>query len=77
LFLVACWDWNSCPTRRKSLDSRNPAADHLAAGGNAYVNEMRKMIRSFPEVESVVSQHGRPDDAPTLPGFSMRNSLRR
>src|SRR6202000_3429412 len=30
--------------------------------GNVYVNEMRKLIRSFPEVESVVSQHGRPDD---------------
>ena len=30
--------------------------------GNAYVNEMRKMIRARPEVESVVSQHGRPDD---------------
>ena len=31
--------------------------------GNAYVNEMRRMIRARPEVESVVSQHGRPDDA--------------
>src|ERR1043166_1752566 len=30
--------------------------------GNAYVNEIRKIIRSRPEVESVVSQHGRPDD---------------
>src|SRR5215217_178462 len=30
--------------------------------GNSYVNEMRKVIRARPEVESVVSQHGRPDD---------------
>src|SRR5213080_2713620 len=37
--------------------------------GNAYVNEMRKMIRSFPEVESVVSQHGRPDDGTDAAGF--------
>src|SRR5207253_9374935 len=29
--------------------------------GNAYVNEMRKVIRERPEVESVVSQHGRPE----------------
>src|SRR4051812_18783739 len=28
--------------------------------GNVYVNEMRRMIRARPEVESVVSQHGRP-----------------
>src|SRR5712671_3357682 len=37
--------------------------------GNAYVNEIRKMIRSFPEVESVVSQHGRPDDGTDAAGF--------
>src|SRR5262249_41566165 len=30
--------------------------------GNTYVNRMRAVIGSFPEVESVVSQHGRPDD---------------
>src|SRR5438132_3117163 len=36
--------------------------------GNAYVNEMRKMIRSFPEVESVVSQQGRPDDGTDAAG---------
>src|SRR5471030_1213497 len=30
--------------------------------GNSYVNEMRKLIAGRPEVESVVSQHGRPDD---------------
>jgi heavy metal efflux system protein len=37
--------------------------------GNAYVNEIRKMIRSFPEVESAVSQHGRPDDGTDAAGF--------
>ncbi|MCA6117657.1 efflux RND transporter permease subunit [Bradyrhizobium sp. WSM 1738] len=36
--------------------------------GNAYVNEMRKMIRARPEVESVVSQHGRPDDGTDAAG---------
>src|SRR5262249_24446175 len=30
--------------------------------GNSYVNRIRAVIRGFPEVESVVSQHGRPDD---------------
>ena len=37
--------------------------------GNAYVNEMRKTIRSRPEVESVVSQHGRPDDGTDAAGL--------
>src|ERR1700756_3646212 len=37
--------------------------------GNAYVNEMRRMIRCFPEVESVVSQHGRPDDGTDAAGL--------
>ncbi|MGC2779189.1 MAG: CusA/CzcA family heavy metal efflux RND transporter [Bradyrhizobium sp.] len=37
--------------------------------GNAYVNEMRKIIRARPEVESVVSQHGRPDDGTDAAGF--------
>lgn len=37
--------------------------------GNAYVNEMRRMIRSRPEVVSVVSQHGRPDDGTDAAGF--------
>src|SRR6202158_1901228 len=38
-------------------------------GGNAYVNEMRKLIRGFPEVEAVVSQHGRPDDGTDAAGL--------
>src|SRR6185295_3110907 len=37
--------------------------------GNAYVNEMRTLIREQPEVESVVSQHGRPDDGTDAAGF--------
>jgi heavy metal efflux system protein len=37
--------------------------------GNAYVNEMRKAIGSRPEVESVVSQHGRPDDGTDAAGL--------
>lgn len=37
--------------------------------GNSYVNRMRALIKSFPEVESVVSQHGRPDDGTDAAGF--------
>ena len=37
--------------------------------GNSYVNRMRATISGFPEVESVVSQHGRPDDGTDAAGF--------
>lgn len=37
--------------------------------GNTYVNQMRRLIASFPEVQSVVSQHGRPDDGTDATGF--------
>src|SRR6266436_5108992 len=37
--------------------------------GNAYVNRIRSVIRTFPEVESAVSQHGRPDDGTDAAGF--------
>jgi heavy metal efflux system protein len=37
--------------------------------GNTYVNEMRKLIASFPQVQAVVSQHGRPDDGTDATGF--------
>jgi cobalt-zinc-cadmium resistance protein CzcA len=37
--------------------------------GNSYVNEMRRLIRSRPEVEAVVSQHGRPDDGTDAAGL--------
>jgi cobalt-zinc-cadmium resistance protein CzcA len=36
---------------------------------NGYVNDMRKLIAGFPEVETVVSQHGRPDDGTDATGF--------
>lgn len=37
--------------------------------GNSYVNAMRKLIAARPEVVSVVSQHGRPDDGTDAAGF--------
>ncbi|TAK98898.1 MAG: efflux RND transporter permease subunit [Rhodospirillaceae bacterium] len=37
--------------------------------GDGYVNRMRGVIKSFPEVETVVSQHGRPDDGTDATGF--------
>jgi heavy metal efflux system protein len=37
--------------------------------GNGYVNRMRHVIKSFPEVVTVVSQHGRPDDGTDATGF--------
>jgi heavy metal efflux system protein len=36
---------------------------------NGYVNRMRRMIAEYPEVETVVSQHGRPDDGTDATGF--------
>jgi cobalt-zinc-cadmium resistance protein CzcA len=37
--------------------------------GNVYANRMRRLIGTFPEVESVVSQQGRPDDGTDPAGF--------
>jgi len=37
--------------------------------GEPYVAMMRELIRSFPEVTTVVSQHGRPDDGTDPTGF--------
>src|SRR5258708_5414094 len=37
--------------------------------GNTYINRMRRVVSTFPEVESVVSQHGRPDDGTDAAGF--------
>ena len=45
-----------------------PPSISLEAGEN-YVNKMRVLIKSYPEVESVVSQHGRPDDGTDATGF--------
>ena len=45
-----------------------PASISLTEG-NGYVNRMRRVIKSFPEVITVVSQHGRPDDGTDATGF--------
>ena len=37
--------------------------------GNGYVNRMRHIIGAYPEVQTVVSQHGRPDDGTDATGF--------
>ena len=37
--------------------------------GDGYVNRMRGVIKSYPEVQTVVSQHGRPDDGTDATGF--------
>jgi cobalt-zinc-cadmium resistance protein CzcA len=37
--------------------------------GNLRVNQMRRYIESFPEVDTVISQHGRPDDGTDATGF--------
>jgi cobalt-zinc-cadmium resistance protein CzcA len=36
---------------------------------DAYVNRMRRLMKKYPEVETVVSQHGRPDDGTDATGF--------
>ena len=36
---------------------------------NGYVNRMRRVISGYPEVDTVVSQHGRPDDGTDATGF--------
>jgi cobalt-zinc-cadmium resistance protein CzcA len=45
-----------------------PASISLETG-NDYANRMRKLIKSFPEAETVISQHGRPDDGTDSTGF--------
>ncbi|MDD5295378.1 MAG: CusA/CzcA family heavy metal efflux RND transporter [Rhodocyclaceae bacterium] len=45
-----------------------PSSISLEAGDD-HVNAMRRIIKSFPEVETVVSQHGRPDDGTDATGF--------
>jgi cobalt-zinc-cadmium resistance protein CzcA len=37
--------------------------------GNEYVNQIRRVIKNFPEVDTVISQHGRPDDGTDATGF--------
>ncbi len=45
-----------------------PASISLEAG-NDYANRMRRLIKSFSEAETVISQHGRPDDGTDSTGF--------
>ena len=45
-----------------------PTSISLAAGDD-YVNRMRRIMKSYPEVLTVVSQHGRPDDGTDATGF--------
>jgi cobalt-zinc-cadmium resistance protein CzcA len=37
--------------------------------GNEYANRMRRLIKDYPEVVTVISQHGRPDDGTDSTGF--------
>ena len=37
--------------------------------GSSYVNRIRKLLTSYPEIALVVSQHGRPDDGTDATGF--------
>ncbi|WP_341210870.1 CusA/CzcA family heavy metal efflux RND transporter [Sphingomonas paucimobilis] len=37
--------------------------------GDAYVNKIRRILKSYPEVSTVISQHGRPDDGTDATGF--------
>jgi cobalt-zinc-cadmium resistance protein CzcA len=45
-----------------------PASISLEAG-NGYVNRMRQIIGGYPEVVTVISQQGRPDDGTDATGF--------
>ena len=45
-----------------------PASISLEAG-NDYANRMRRLIKGYPEAETVISQHGRPDDGTDSTGF--------
>jgi cobalt-zinc-cadmium resistance protein CzcA len=45
-----------------------PTSVSLEAG-SPYVDGMRRIIKSYPEVITVVSQHGRPDDGTDATGF--------
>ena len=45
-----------------------PASISLEAG-NGYVNRMREILGSYPQVATVISQQGRPDDGTDATGF--------
>ena len=54
---------------RQSVDTRHAARHHFAGGGQRLRQPHARVIKSFPEVETVVSQHGRPDDGTDATGF--------
>ena len=65
------WGWSSFPTSRRATSGSAPACrsrSRLEAGSDT-VDGIRAVIRQFPEVETVVSQHGRPDDGTDATGF--------
>jgi len=45
-----------------------PTSTSLESSNN-YVNGMRRILKSYPQVETVISQHGRPDDGTDATGF--------
>ncbi|MDV6331006.1 CusA/CzcA family heavy metal efflux RND transporter [Asticcacaulis sp. 201] len=45
-----------------------PASVSLEAS-NGYVNDIRRILSTYPEVQTVISQHGRPDDGTDATGF--------
>jgi cobalt-zinc-cadmium resistance protein CzcA len=45
-----------------------PPSISLEASDN-YVNRMRQIIKSYPEIVTVISQHGRPDDGTDTTGY--------
>ncbi len=57
------------------LRATMPATISLAEG-NTYVNRIRRIMAEVPEIERVVSQHGRPDDGTDAAGFYQRRVLR-
>ena len=67
----ARWAWNSCRSWKKAIcgSARRCRTSISLEDGNGYVNRMRKIIESYPEVVTVVSQHGRPDDGTDATGF--------
>ena len=67
----ARWAWSSCRKLEEGnfwIRATMPTSISLE-DGNGYVNRMRRIIDSYPEVETVVSQHGRPDDGTDATGF--------
>ena len=46
-----------------------PAVDLARGQATATSTACARMLKSFPEVETVISQHGRPDDGTDATGF--------